>query len=107
MLPVPLCACVQAALRNISVLVAEDNKVNQLVAMRMLKHLGIRCDVADNGAGGRCQSAGAKHYDLILMVRPLLSDLLHPLHTACCCCCWFLFPSCHVSQRDRLEVTSH
>ena len=48
------------------VLLAEDNAVNQLVATRMLQHLGFEVDLAINGreAVDKAQSA---HYDLVLM----------------------------------------
>jgi len=36
-------------LPNMKVLVVEDNKVNQIVVMGMLKKLGIRCHCVDNG----------------------------------------------------------
>jgi two-component system, sensor histidine kinase RetS len=52
--------------RSISVLVAEDNTTNQMVAMGMLEHLGLQADAADNGKIA-CEMAQQKHYDLILM----------------------------------------
>ena len=56
------------ALKGITCLVVEDNKVNQLVAVRMLKALGAVCDVADNGleAVAACKKGV---YDVVLMVR--------------------------------------
>ena len=51
---------------KLRVLLAEDNKVNQLVGLKLLQKLGIRADVAENGA----QAIAAvlkKTYDLILM----------------------------------------
>ncbi len=51
---------------NLKVLVAEDNKVNQTLAVRLLEKFGHRADVAENGliAVNKWQSGD---YDLILM----------------------------------------
>lgn len=48
------------------VLLVEDNVVNQLVARKMLEHLGFRVDLAPNGAVG-VSKALATDYALILM----------------------------------------
>lgn len=48
------------------VLLAEDNKINQLVADEMLKLLQIDVDIANNGLEA-IDLIQAKHYDLILM----------------------------------------
>jgi len=52
--------------KNVSILLAEDNPINQKVATLTLKHLGYECDIAVDG-----QEAIRKHeiksYDLILM----------------------------------------
>lgn len=48
------------------VLVAEDNSVNQLVAMEMLKRLGCRVDVVGNGREA-LEAAGRLSYDLIFL----------------------------------------
>ncbi len=50
----------------LSVLVVEDNKVNQMVARRMLERLGIRGDLAANGVEA-VEAAGRIPYDVILM----------------------------------------
>ena len=49
------------------VLVAEDNAVNQMVITRMLKQMGVDCDVVDNGlkALDACKTTS---YNLVLMV---------------------------------------
>ena len=57
-----------AALKGITCLVVEDNKVNQLVAVRMLKTLGVVCDVADNGVQA-VEACKKGVYDVVLMVR--------------------------------------
>lgn len=51
---------------TIKILLAEDNLINQKVAMLNLKHLGFDCDIAHNGkeAFDKYESNG---YDLILM----------------------------------------
>jgi two-component system sensor histidine kinase/response regulator len=55
-----------AAANLIRVLVAEDNSVNQLVAVRLLERLGCRVDVAGNGAEA-VQMATRLPYGLIFM----------------------------------------
>ena len=52
--------------RGIRVLVAEDNLVNQKVAVKMLERLGVRADIAMNGREA-IQKFGDLPYDLILM----------------------------------------
>jgi len=48
------------------VLVAEDNPVNQRVAVRMLERLGVQADVAGDGVAAlHCLSQ--REYDLVLM----------------------------------------
>jgi CheY-like chemotaxis protein len=51
---------------SVRILVAEDNAVNQKVAILMLRGLGIRPDVAANGREA-VQMFEAKPYDLIFM----------------------------------------
>jgi len=61
--PVELTAEVRARAR---ILVAEDDKVNQKVAILMLKKLGLRADLAQNGVEA-VQKFKEVHYDLVLM----------------------------------------
>jgi len=49
-----------------TVLLVEDNDVNQKVAQRMLQHFGIRCDLAMDGRQAINMSEG-RRYDLIFM----------------------------------------
>jgi two-component system sensor histidine kinase/response regulator len=49
-----------------AVLLAEDNRVNQEVAKAILAKLGLRADIANNGAEALAM-AEARHYDVILM----------------------------------------
>jgi CheY-like chemotaxis protein len=56
----------RATFSGLRVLVAEDNAVNQKVALRMLERLGIRADVAANGREA-VEMQKLVHYDLILM----------------------------------------
>ena len=51
---------------QIKVLLAEDNLVNQKVALAVLRKLGLEADVANNGQEA-LHAAQIKHYDLILM----------------------------------------
>jgi len=47
-------------------LLAEDNAVNRLVVQAMLKHLGIRHDIAENGLEA-VHAVATTRYDLVLM----------------------------------------
>ncbi len=49
-----------------SILLAEDNNVNQMVARQMLRKLGCRCDVAGNGTEVLA-AFNQRAYDIILM----------------------------------------
>ena len=51
---------------NMSVLIAEDNAVNQKVALQMLRRLGIRADIAANGLEA-VHMLSKRNYELILM----------------------------------------
>ncbi len=51
---------------QVGILLAEDNLVNQKVALSMLRRLGLRADVAENGLVA-IQCLKEKEYDLILM----------------------------------------
>ncbi len=52
--------------QNQRVLLAEDNKINQLVAVNMLMKLGLELDVVENGRAA-VDAVAEKSYDLILM----------------------------------------
>jgi CheY-like chemotaxis protein len=56
----------QAPLQGVNILLAEDNLVNQRVAVAVLKKLGLKPDLAVNGEEALA-AAQAKSYDLILM----------------------------------------
>lgn len=51
---------------DLSILLAEDNTVNQIVAKKMLKKLGYRADVAANGIEV-LQALERQHYDVVFM----------------------------------------
>ena len=51
---------------NLRVLVAEDNAVNQKVVLVMLRTLGVKADVAEDGAQA-VTAVQASQYDLVLM----------------------------------------
>ena len=53
-------------LKDLRVLVAEDNKVNMLVAKKLLSRWGIEADWAKDGVEA-IEKANAKKYDIILM----------------------------------------
>ncbi len=52
--------------RQLHILLAEDNHTNQLVALGILKKLGLRADVVTNGREV-IDAVGRKSYDLVLM----------------------------------------
>ena len=52
--------------KNIKILLAEDNVINQKVSVLGLKHLGYECDIANNGREAVDMYQRTK-YDLILM----------------------------------------
>jgi CheY-like chemotaxis protein len=55
-----------AANQDLRILLAEDNPINQKVALAMLKHLGYKADVAINGKE-LLKGLERKSYDVILM----------------------------------------
>ncbi len=55
-----------AAMKQIRVLLAEDNSINQLVALGIMKRYGIVADVASNGSAA-VNALENKEYDLVLM----------------------------------------
>ena len=52
--------------RSLSILVAEDVPMNQMLVQSLLDGLGHRCDIVDNGQAA-VEAAAAKRYDVILM----------------------------------------
>jgi PAS domain S-box-containing protein len=64
--PVPRVEVASPAEGRGTILVAEDNDVNQLVAVAMLEGLGYRADVADNGRAA-LDLAAHRRYDAVLM----------------------------------------
>lgn len=64
--PPPIAAAGQARHRPLQILLAEDNKTNQLVATKLFEGLGYSVDIADNGAEALTACANIK-YDVIFM----------------------------------------
>ena len=48
------------------ILVAEDNRINQMYITELLKHCGCTCELADNGDAALTTLA-SRHFDLVLM----------------------------------------
>ena len=59
-------ASTDGAVGRAHVLVAEDNDVNQMVAVEILKNAGYTCDIVDNGAAA-VAAVASTHYDAVLM----------------------------------------
>jgi CheY-like chemotaxis protein len=55
-----------AARRPLRILLAEDNVINQKVAIRLLERMGYRPDVASNGLEA-LEAVHRQHYDVVLM----------------------------------------
>ncbi len=55
-----------ATQRPLRILLAEDNVVNQKVAVRLLERMGYRPDVASNGLEA-LEAVHRQHYDVVLM----------------------------------------
>jgi len=62
----PVAAAVPVAVRKLSLLVAEDNRTNQLVIRKILQRMGHSADLAENGLRAIEQLANSR-YDAVLM----------------------------------------
>ncbi len=54
------------ALVSLRVLLAEDNPINEKVALRLMEHLGVKADIAHNGLEA-VELASTVSYDVVLM----------------------------------------
>lgn len=55
-----------SVLLNKNILVVEDNKINQMITVKMLQNKGANCTVIDNGEEAITNLAN-NHYDIVLM----------------------------------------
>ncbi len=62
----PVKAKILESTRKVNILLVEDNKVNQMVALGLLKKLGYECEVAINGLDA-LEKVQQQQFDLILM----------------------------------------
>ena len=53
-------------MRSVNILLAEDNRINQKVALKFLEKLGMVADLATNGRDA-VERISNEHYDLVLM----------------------------------------
>jgi CheY-like chemotaxis protein len=58
------------------ILLADDSRDNQFLVQRMLKRMGLECDVVDNGLQA-VDTVERDHYDLVLMdiMMPVLNGI--------------------------------
>jgi signal transduction histidine kinase/DNA-binding response OmpR family regulator len=59
-------AAEQSALATGRVLLVEDNRVNQTIALKLLEKMGVQASVAENGAKA-LEAMESEHFDLVLM----------------------------------------
>ncbi len=64
--PAPDSDVLPEAIRGARVLLVEDNELNQLVAVELLRDAGFEVDVADNGQVA-IEKLDSAHYDVVLM----------------------------------------
>lgn len=53
-------------LKNVSVLLVEDNKINQMLLRKMLENLGCRVSIAHHGIHALEKLCGEDHFDIVL-----------------------------------------
>ena len=49
-----------------TILLVEDNEINQLIALEIIKNMGVKVDLAENGKEA-VASVEKNHYDLVFM----------------------------------------
>ncbi|CAH8283873.1 hypothetical protein EV196_103464 [Mariniflexile fucanivorans] len=53
-------------LKNVKILVVEDNKINQMITKKILTKMDLKCDIVDNGEDA-VDMIKANKYDIVLM----------------------------------------
>lgn len=56
----------QLDLNNVTILVVEDNKINQMITKKILNKMNLKCEIVDNGEDA-VELVRANSYDVVLM----------------------------------------
>jgi signal transduction histidine kinase/CheY-like chemotaxis protein len=63
---VPMQSYDDATLKNKKILIVEDNKINQMIAKKMLENKDVFCEIIDNGEEA-IEAIKSNQYDMVLM----------------------------------------
>jgi signal transduction histidine kinase/CheY-like chemotaxis protein len=57
----------EKSVENKSILLVEDNKINQMITKKMLENKGMKCQIIENGEDAIIALSGEHKFDLVLM----------------------------------------